>query len=646
MRQSLTVLSTLPDASVVPSGETAKKVTENECLRTITDVEARLTEKVRSGLAPYDLSPASSAGRMLANGGHHELAVEAYGRFAKVLRRSRDPKMQDLARRWETSPWQHRARLQVEQKQWDDAIASFTKAMALNPDDWRFPAQRGSAYAELRQWEKAASDFSNAIELGSDAWSLREDRGKSFAMLGRWKEAADDFAVVVEHTPDDLMMWWGLAALQLQAHDTEAYKKTCQKAFPRFSEIDSLQSAYYLVYMFSSAPDCGIDRKELTRLADNALSQEDNDSTQLAKGMDDYRSGRFEDALAHLPESGRGYLGPLTHFFRAMASHHLGKSEQARKLLMQGMRVWERMPPIDSPRLAGSNFWRFWCIADVVRREAQKTILGPVYDHLENADHLVQAGKLSEAAGELSKAIALAPNDSLPLRKRGELYVRLSQWKEAAADYAKLVELDPADTTAWLHAAPLLILAGDQSGYTQHCQSMVRRFGDTDDARDADKTIKVSLLGSGPVDGTKLPLETLESALDDASAPVWFCKYGYTTRALAAYRAGNADKAVQSVHKAQESQGYADSPSVQALALSLLAMAQHELGNTQDARQALAQATDLTDQYLPKLPGGELGYAWPDWLIANILHAEAAEKIARTKAPTPEAKPEPNPKTE
>ena len=35
----------------------------------------------------------------------------------------------------------------------------------------------------------------------------------------------------------------------------------------------------------------------------------------------------------------------------------------------------------------------------------------------------------------------------------------------------------------------------------------------------------------------------------------------------------------------------------------------------------------LIDEYLPKLPSGELDSRWPNWLIAQILHREAEKLI-------------------
>ena len=48
----------------------------------------------------------------------------------------------------------------------------------------------------------------------------------------------------------------------------------------------------------------------------------------------------------------------------------------------------------------------------------------------------------------MAKAVQPGADASSLWEDRGEAYAMLGRWKEAAADHAKLVELDPADTTA------------------------------------------------------------------------------------------------------------------------------------------------------------------------------------------------------
>ena len=56
---------------------------------------------------------------------------------------------------------------------------------------------------------------------------------------------------------------------------------------------------------------------------------------------------------------------------------------------------------------------------------------------------------------------------------------------------------------------------------------------------------------------------------------------------------------------------------------AVLAMAQQQLKQSEDARKSLAQATQAFETKLPKLESGDLGENWPEWLVARILLREA-----------------------
>ena len=58
-------------------------------------------------------------------------------------------------------------------------------------------------------------------------------------------------------------------------------------------------------------------------------------------------------------------------------------------------------------------------------------------------------------------------------------------------------------------------------------------------------------------------------------------------------------------------------------ACSVLAMAQHQLKQTDEARVALAKAIELARTKLPQLGRDNLDQDWVDWLIAHILLREA-----------------------
>jgi Flp pilus assembly protein TadD len=251
----------------------------------------------------------------------------------------------------------------------------------------------------------------------------------------------------------------------------------------------------------------------------------------------------------------------------------------------------------------------------------------------------VAAGKCDEAIAHFTKALTLEPNESELLLGRGRLYIRLGRWKQAAADYSRLVELEPSDELTWLHAAPLLVLADDLKSYREHCEKMLARFGQSNEAHVAEKTSKACMLLPRTITTCGPPLRTLQNALENGSAPKWLAKHGYATLALAAHRAGNADETTRHIRKAQQSHEYARTSTVKAIVLCLLAMSQQRLAEPEKASQTLARPSAMIDQRLQKLADGDLGM-WHDWLIAEILRREAASSIAGP------AKSTPNPKTE
>ena len=101
------------------------------------------------------------------------------------------------------------------------------------------------------------------------------------------------------------------------------------------------------------------------------------------------------------------------------------------------------------------------------------------------------------------------------------------------------------------------------------------------------------------------------------------------------------------MRKSQSTQTYAKVPQLRARALLIEAMVDHRLGQSEPALQALAQASQLIGEHLPKFATGQIGSGWHDWLIAEILRREAAKLIqGPTEVSTPEAKSEATPKTE
>lgn len=242
---------------------------------------------------------------------------------------------------------------------------------------------------------------------------------------------------------------------------------------------------------------------------------------------------------------------------------------------------------------------------------------------IERARHLVQAGNFPKASETLSRTVGLHRKDLRVLAERGLLYARMRDWKKAAADYARATELSPDDFVPWQWTATLLVRANDVEKYRDHCRKMLYLFGDGD-AGASGNAILSCLLLPGTVESAVLPMEAYERAVNEGSAPAG---WGPCNLGLAAFRAGEPENAIRWLQMSQESRRYSARPDMQARVLLLLAMAHHQLSRRAEAVEALAQANNLIDEYLPKLANGELGFRWNNWVIADIFRREAKELI-------------------
>jgi len=420
-----------------------------------------------------------------------------------------------------------------------------------------------------------------------------------------------------------------LAVIQLQAGDLEGYRDTCQEAFARFARGNVFHQAY-LAQLCCLSPQSGVDREEVARVAAEAREQNDNTTMRLAKGMAEYRCGRFEEALRALPDSGDDFQVPMSLLFQAMAHHQLGREEQARALFRRAREECRRrVPEPVGPAMADymPPRWIVWCMLDVARREAAGMIPDPAWEHVEKSDDLIQAGKLAEAVEELSIAVEIEPEFPQVLLRRGSVRARLGQWKLAAEDYVKGLEVGTPEDLDWLRAAPLLVLAEDSMGYREHCTRMLASAKDLDNLPATEQAIKACLLIPDQVPIGDLPLASLEQALDNGSAPNWFLAWGYTTRALAAYRKSEPEAALRWIAKAETTVAHAENPNLRALALTIKALAQHRLDQGGEARQSLDEAARMIDEELPKLATGSFTGGWHDWLIAEVIRREADKLI-------------------
>jgi tetratricopeptide (TPR) repeat protein len=242
------------------------------------------------------------------------------------------------------------------------------------------------------------------------------------------------------------------------------------------------------------------------------------------------------------------------------------------------------------------------------------------HNNLGNA--LRDQNKLDEAVAAFRKAIESDPKSAMAYRNQGGIYAALGQWAKAAADFQRSLEIDSKNNDAWRSAAYAYLAVGDAAGYRRTCGELVERVGQTDDPVTAERTAKVCTLIPGAVANFPVVERLAQFAVTGTQQHANY-HYFVLTKGLAEGRAGRHAEAVQWLERfAPQADRRGD---VDAVAFAALALAQHGLSRTDEAKDSLAKAKAIVARNTPDRSEGRPFRAgnWNDWLHAEILVGEA-----------------------
>jgi WD40 repeat protein/tRNA A-37 threonylcarbamoyl transferase component Bud32 len=183
------------------------------------------------------------------------------------------------------------------------------------------------------------------IALEPDNGGHHAARADADAELGRWDEADADAAGAVELSPDDLAAWRRRVLLDLHAGDAARYRKTCARLLGRHGETKDAEVAGSVAWDCGLAPEATAEPERVVRLAEQAVAGEARGDRLGTLGAALYRAGRHEQAAARLHEAIKAHGGEGTFrewFFLAMASHHLGQADEARRCLDRAVQKGEK----------------------------------------------------------------------------------------------------------------------------------------------------------------------------------------------------------------------------------------------------------------------------------------------------------------
>jgi tetratricopeptide (TPR) repeat protein len=108
----------------------------------------------------------------------------------------------------ESQEWFDRGNELIGLGRYEDAIASYDRAIKINPDLHEAWSNRGVALVNLGRYEKAIASYDRAIKIKPDLHETWYNRGVALGNLGRYEEAIDSFDRTIEINPDDHEAWY------------------------------------------------------------------------------------------------------------------------------------------------------------------------------------------------------------------------------------------------------------------------------------------------------------------------------------------------------------------------------------------------------------------------------------------------------
>jgi tetratricopeptide (TPR) repeat protein len=227
---------------------------------------------------------------------------------------------------------------------------------------------------------------------------------------------------------------------------------------------------------------------------------------------------------------------------------------------------------------------------------------------------------------ERQEAIDGLPADAgaaaLSLAQRG-------QWKEALQAFDKKSTTTPNDYVTWIRLGSLQLYLGDIEAYRRTSRELLAQFSKTTDSIAAERIARICSLDPN-WEGDFSAVERLIDQTPESRWSVW----DLLAKGLVEYRAGQTASAVERLNRALErSRGDRGAPTevaTHAMVLAALALAKHELGDTDAARASLESARSQIAAKTPdfvtlKYPHGHswTPWLWYDWIHCLILVREA-----------------------
>jgi serine/threonine-protein kinase len=255
----------------------------------------------------------------------------------------------------------------------NEAIDCYQQAVRLDPNyAWahhnlanalRGKARLDEAYAHCQE---ALRLEPNNQEIQNCLTSIRLQQGRGHEVLAAWRQA-------LAANPPEHATWSGYAELCLFLGEPEEYHRARSDLLAHFGATAAPFIAEPVGRACLLLPGSADELRQGVSLTDRAVAARGSTPEWIsryflfAKGLAEYRQGRYASAIALMEGEASRVMGPAPRLILAMAQHDLGQSKQARKTLASAVVAFDW----SAAQADSRDIW----ICHVLRREAEGLIL-------------------------------------------------------------------------------------------------------------------------------------------------------------------------------------------------------------------------------------------------------------------------------
>jgi tetratricopeptide (TPR) repeat protein len=274
------------------------------------------------------------------------------------------------------NPWTHHdlgMALNTPDRQ-DEAIVHFQKAVSLNPDVVEARTNLGFALLARNRPAEAVEHLRAAVAMEPNDSTTQQALRTALIRVGSLDEARAAWKKTLDAGPSDHDIWFGYAELCLFLGNTEEFRWARCELLARFRDIKDPHVAERVGRACLLLAGSEEELRQATALTEQAMAAADpkldwaRPYFQFAKGLADFRLGRFDEAIDVMSgeASKTGYLGPSSTLVTAMALYRKGNTEEAHTALAAAVKSYDWSPTKADNR----DVW----IVHILRREAEAMI--------------------------------------------------------------------------------------------------------------------------------------------------------------------------------------------------------------------------------------------------------------------------------